>query len=134
MKIDREERIDDFADMYIDLAAVEDQDLVVTDHGVKNPESIVKVNQLLNADLTFLANYPRKYHDQLSRYKRAIESYAFSVILVREAPIDVATEIFTRINVTGQSLSTFQIMVAKMFDAKRNFDLAEEYRQAHRKT
>jgi len=42
-------------------------------------------------------------------------------------PIDVATEIFTRINVTGKPLSVFEIMVAKTFDDATNFDLAEKY-------
>ena len=48
------------------------------------------------------------------------------MILVPEAPIDVATEIFTRINVTGQPLSVFEIMVAKTFSKERDFDLAQK--------
>jgi hypothetical protein len=40
-----------------------------------------------------------------------------------DANIDVATEIFTRINVTGRPLSVFEVMVAKTFDAARDFDL-----------
>ena len=42
-------------------------------------------------------------------------------------PIDVATEIFTRINEGGKPLSVFEIMVAKTFDVGRDFDLAERY-------
>ena len=41
--------------------------------------------------------------------------------------MDVATEIFTRINVTGKPLSVFEIMVAKTFDADADFDLSEKY-------
>jgi hypothetical protein len=47
--------------------------------------------------------------------------------LIREVPIDVATEIFTRINEGGKPLSVFEIMVAKTFDVERHFDLAEAY-------
>jgi hypothetical protein len=47
--------------------------------------------------------------------------------MVGNAPIEVATEIFTRLNVEGQRLSTFEIMVAKTFDPARDFDLAEKY-------
>ena len=37
------------------------------------------------------------------------------------------TEIFTRLNVSGKPLSVFEIMVAKTFDSKANFDLSEKY-------
>lgn len=47
--------------------------------------------------------------------------------MIREVPIDVATEIFTRINEGGKPLSVFEIMVAKTFDVERHFDLAEAY-------
>ena len=58
--------------------------------------------------------------------------------MVNEAPIEVATEIFTRINVSGKPLSVFEIMVAKTFapgkpggegEKDKGFDLAEEYKE-----
>ncbi len=58
-----------------------------------------------------------------------MNAYQFSAVLIKEAPIDVATEIFTRLNVGGKPLSVFEIMVAKTFDSKRDFDLAEKYDQ-----
>jgi hypothetical protein len=42
---------------------------------------------------------------------------------------DVATEIFTRINVGGKPLSVFEIMVAKTYDEGREFDLAEKFEE-----
>jgi hypothetical protein len=42
-------------------------------------------------------------------------------------PIDIACEVFTRINTGGIQLSLFEIMVAKTYDLERNFDLAQEY-------
>ena len=48
---------------------------------------------------------------------------------MKEAPIEVATEIFTRINTGGQRLSVFEIMVAKTFDPTREFDLSEKYNE-----
>lgn len=44
-------------------------------------------------------------------------------------PIDVATEIFTRINVGGKPLSVFEIMIAKTFDVEKNFDLSEKFKE-----
>ncbi len=50
---------------------------------------------------------------RLQTYQKRLHTYQFSVILIQDAPIDVATEVFTRINVTGKPLSVFEIMVAK---------------------
>ena len=58
-----------------------------------------------------------------------LRTYQFSTIEVEEAPIDIATEIFTRINVGGQALTVFEIMVAKTYDEEQKFDLAERYDQ-----
>lgn len=128
LKVEREnKRVDDFSEMYIDLDVDTgtDSELVIGDVSEKGPKSFIGVMDLLTADFTELAEYPKEYHEKLKAYKQVIEGYNFSVIVVPEAPIDVATEIFTRINVTGQALSVFEIMVAKTYSAERDFDLAE---------
>jgi hypothetical protein len=71
--------------------------------------------------------YDSKFHLLLDEYKQIIQSYNFSLIEVKEASIDVATEIFTRINVGGKPLSLFEIMVAKTFDSEKEFDLSEKF-------
>lgn len=129
LKVQREDRLDDFSEIYVDLLAQDEQDVVTLDVEKKDPKSIVKVHDLISADLTFLAAYPKEYHAKLSECKKRLETYTFSVVFIREAPIDVATDIFTRINVTGRPLSVFEIMVAKTYDAGREFDLAEKYEQ-----
>ncbi len=127
LKVKREERTDDFAEIYIDLKAQNDEPIVTIDITDSDEKSIVRVVDLLNADIEFLASYPKKLYGKLSEYQRRLQTYSFSMILVKEVPLEVATEIFTRINVTGRPLSVFEIMVAKTFDAKRDFDLADEY-------
>ena len=129
LKVKREDRTDDFSELYIDLAAEDDGESVLVDSTDKDPATIVSVHDLLNADLEFLTSFPKHFHKRLSNYKQRIEGYSFSVVLVKDAPLDVATEIFTRINVSGKPLSVFEIMVAKTFDADREFDLAEKYDQ-----
>jgi len=127
LSVERDGRIDDFSQMYIDLDLDPgvDGDLVITDASGKEAQSFISVKDLLSAEFQTLAAYPTKYQDKMQRYKTMIEGYNFSVIMVPEAPIDVATEIFTRINVTGQPLSVFEIMVAKTYSKERDFDLAE---------
>lgn len=83
---------------------------------------------LLFGNLRLLASYPEELLNKIDAYRQRIQSYPFPTIIIREAPLDVATEIFTRINVGGIPLSVFEIMVAKTYDAERNFDLAERYK------
>lgn len=130
LRVEREsERFDDFAQMYIDLEAKEDEEIVTTDISGKNPKSIIRITDLLRGGLPLLAEYPKSYHEKLEDYKNRIVSYNYSLIQIKEAPIDVATEIFTRINVGGKPLTLFEIMVAKTFDSSRDFDLSEKFDQ-----
>lgn len=110
------------------MDAKEDEKIVITDIEDKDGGKIIKLNELLYGGITSLAKkYPEKYHDKLDEYKKRINSYNYSVIYVNEVPIDVATEIFTRLNVGGKSLSLFEIMAAKTYDYEKNFDLSEKF-------
>ena len=126
LTVERDGRVDDYSRLFIDLDADSDQDLVLTDVSEKDAQSFISVKELLDAEFTTLAEFPQQYHEKMKAYKKILEGYNFSVILVPDAPIDVATEIFTRINVTGQSLSVFEIMVAKTYSVERDFDLAQK--------
>jgi hypothetical protein len=128
LKVTRDSgQVDDFSQVYIDLDATEDDQLVITDVSQKETDSYISLTDLLYGGLTSLAAYGKRYHEKLEKYKTRIESYDFPVIEVRDVPIDVATEIFTRINVGGVPLSLFQIMVAKTYDEGREFDLSVKF-------
>jgi hypothetical protein len=127
LKIERDGTTDDFGDIFIDLTASDDGEIVITDAANKDPKTLIKVVDLINAELSLLFSYPHEFHVRLDALRTRIKNYTFSTILLREAPIDVATEVFTRINVTGSPLSVFEIMVAKTFDPVKDFDLAERY-------
>jgi hypothetical protein len=127
LKIDRDGSIDDFGDIWIDLNAKDDGTVVVIDNDQRNPHDVIRLVDLVNGSLKSLFKYPEKHHERLSDLKARFSAYTFSTILIKDAAIDVATEIFTRINVTAKPLSVFEIMVAKTFDTKSDFDLAEEY-------
>jgi hypothetical protein len=120
-------KIDDYAEMYINLEANEDEEIVLMDKEGIDERSLIRISDLLYGGIILLSRYPHRFLQKLEDYKTRIESYNYSIILIKEAPIDVATEIFTRINVGGKQLTVFEIMVAKTFDAERNFDLAEKY-------
>ncbi|MCY9696419.1 DUF262 domain-containing protein [Paenibacillus alginolyticus] len=118
---------DDYGEIYLDLTADEDDQIVILDKSTKEPESLIRLTDLLYGGLTLLAKFPPQYHNIIEEYKKRIEAYNYSIVQIREAPIDIATEIFTRINVGGKPLSVFEIMIAKTFDADKDFDLSEKY-------
>jgi hypothetical protein len=123
-----ENKSEDFSEMYIDLSASDENQIVKTKYEILEiNKNFIKVTDLLKGDFTLLASYPQEYHTKINSYKKNFESYNFSVILVKEVPIDIATEIFTRINIGGKSLTLFEIMVAKTYDSVRDFDLSEKY-------
>ena len=133
LKIKRKERVDDYADIYIDLDATADEPMVLINVENREGESLIRVVDLLAKGIEDLAKFPQKYLGKLDEYKRRLQTYQFSIVLVAETPVDIVTEIFTRLNVTGQELSVFEIMVAngrsRTFDSKREFDLAEKYEE-----
>jgi hypothetical protein len=122
-------REDDFSKIFIDLESEESDQIVITDTDGRDAESLISILDLLTGDFMVLASYPQKYHEKLKTYKNRIESYQYSIIQVKDAPIEIATEIFTRINVGGKPLSLFEIMVAKTFDHERQFDLSEKFQE-----
>lgn len=124
---DEEGKISDYSKMYVDLTAADDGEIIITDISGMEENTFIKVTDLMEGSLTMLASFPKEYHPILERYKEIIQSYTFSVINLKNAPIDVATEVFTRLNVGGKALTLFEIMVAKTYDAVREFDLSEKY-------
>ena len=122
----REQKNDDFSAIYIDLAADEDDDLVVASIEGREEGTYISVRDLVSFKLTELAKYPEEYHPKIELYLNSIKTYNCSTVEVSEASIDIATEIFTRINVTGVPLTVFEIMVAKTFDPVSEFDLLQK--------
>ena len=118
---------DDFSEIYVDLTAKDDEQILIMDTEGRKEYTFIPLKDLLYGDLTLLTSFPKHFHDKLSEYKKRIEGYNFSIIEVRDVPIDVATEIFTRINVSGKPLTLFEIMVAKTYDESRDFDLAQKF-------
>ena len=125
LTVERTGRTENFREMYVDLTADPDESLVFTDVSQTQSDSCVPFADLVKKDFDELG-VPPEFRDRVRNYKRIIDGYQCSVIVVPEARIDTATEIFTRINVTGKPLSVFEIMVAKTFDYDKNFDLAEK--------
>ena len=127
LKVQRDGFIDDFGEIYIDLTAPDDGEIILTDVSGKPANTVIRLVDLLGKGLLFIASYPQEFYGRLEELKRRLDSYLFSTIVLLESPIDVATEVFERINTTGMRLEVFDIMVAKTYDSARDFDLKEKY-------
>ena len=124
-----ENKKEDFSAMYIDLdvdpKSDSTTDIVICSDSEKPGKSYTSIKDLLSKDFDELKVLAR-YRERVREYKATIGSYNCSVIEVPDASVDIAAEIFTRINTTGKDLTTFEIMVAKTFDSKLNFDLEQK--------
>lgn len=127
--VKRDKKDDNFEEIYIDLESSDEDDIVITDITGRNEERIVKLTELYKGRGSLYSKYNEKYHEKLDDYKDILSSYEFSVIDVNNSSIDIATEIFTRLNVGGKSLTLFEIMVAKTYDVDREFDLSVKYEE-----
>ncbi|PSW49499.1 GmrSD restriction endonuclease domain-containing protein [Photobacterium kishitanii] len=127
VRIQRSNRWDDFSAIFVDLNAEQYERIVITDVSHLEEGQYIRLTDLIHASITTLVKYDAQYHSKLDEYKQIIQGYNFSLIEVKEVSLEVATEIFTRINVGGKPLSLFEIMVAKTFDAQKNFDLSEKF-------
>lgn len=125
LHVELDDGVRDYGQMYIDLLGGEGEELVQLEDAAPKQQRFILLGQLLKGDFQYLASFPTAQQEKLKLYKTNIESYQFSVIQVRDAPIDVATEIFTRLNIGGKALSVFEIMVAKTYDHEAKFDLLE---------
>lgn len=124
------DKFEDFSKIYIDLDANIDEKIVITDINDKKEHTYIKLTDLMYEKGRILYNkYPDEYGEKIDKYKEIIQSYLFRGVNLKDAEIDVATEVFTRLNVGGKDLSLFEIMVAKTYDHEKAFDLYEKFQE-----
>lgn len=118
-----------YRDISIDLdrdIKPDDPEPVVSLLSSSNGKSI-SVYDLLESPFGKLCQQHPDFVDKMEHYKTRLTGYVFPIIFISYASIDVACEIFTRINTGGTELTLFEIMVAKTYDEKQNFNLRERY-------
>ena len=111
----------------LDVDPDADEEIVLTDP--TDGATCISVHELLNGTVMQLAKtYSFEQHlERIDTYRSRLMGYDFSTIVMSAYPIDIACEVFTRINTGGTSLSLFEIMVAKTYNLEPEFDLSHEY-------
>jgi len=118
----------DYKDISIDLSMDPDADEEVVFINPPENSSYISVHELLSGSFTkWMKKYNEEELEKIETYQKRLTGYDFSTIVMPDYPLDIACEVFTRINTGGTELTLFEIMVAKTYDEKENFDLLEKY-------
>lgn len=117
-----------YKDISIDLSLDPDADEEVVNVNPPPNAPFISVHELLSETFTkWMKKYNENQLEKISIYQKRLTGYDFSTIVMPDYPMDIACEVFTRINTGGTELTLFEIMVAKTYDEKKNFDLLEKY-------
>jgi uncharacterized protein with ParB-like and HNH nuclease domain len=129
IRISKDGKEIDYRDIFVclDHDSENDEQIVVTDQ--LEGKKYLSVHRLLTSRLTdLLAEFPEEdMLEKIEIYKNKLTNYDFSTITIKDYPIEVACDVFSRINTGGKALTVFEIMVAKTYDEAKKFDLAEQF-------
>lgn len=117
---------EDYSQIHVDLTASEDEEIVIVDTDGKVGSDYISLKELYNPDLASIVDKYSNHIDTIQKYMERLKSYEFSKIDLSDAELDVATDVFTRINTEGKALTVFEIMCAKMYSENPEFDLYDK--------
>lgn len=131
IRISKDGKEVDYKDIFIDLSSSPETDepLTTTDIPVGDDAGrYISVHRLLTSQISDLFDdFDKDKLRTIEFYKGKLVNYDFSTITIKDYPIEIACEIFSRINTGGKSLTIFEIMVAKTYDESKCFDLADKF-------
>lgn len=129
IRITKDGVVVDYRDIFINLdyEAGTDEQICVAEK--QDGKRYISVHRVLTSAVTDLEDdFPeRPLRKLIEQYKGRLTGYDFPSITIKDYPIEIACEVFSRINTGGRALTVFEIMVAKTYDEKKNFDLVERF-------
>lgn len=119
-----------YKEIYIDLSKdLDDEEEICS---TEKSEHCVSFYDLMNEKFNSLLKiFGEKFIDKIENLRDHIKTYDFSIIEVKDQPFEKITDIFTRINTSGKTLTLFEIMCAKVYiektEREQGFDLEENF-------
>jgi uncharacterized protein with ParB-like and HNH nuclease domain len=130
IRISKDGKEINYRDIYVNLdyAPLNDEQIVTSQK--EDDKVYVSVHDLLTSDvLDFIDEIGKDKARQFQDYKTKLTTYDFATITIKDYPIDIACDVFSRINTGGKPLTLFEIMVAMTYDEAKGFDLALKYEE-----
>lgn len=131
IRISKDGKEVDYKDIFIDLSTSPETDEPLTTTDIPVGDDVgryISVHRLLTSQISDLFDdFDKGKLRTIEFYKGKLVNYDFSTITIKDYPIEIACEIFSRINTGGKSLTIFEIMVAKTYDESKSFDLADKF-------
>ncbi len=124
----------DYKDIHIDLDynSGTDEQICVAER--QEGKRSVSVHRVLTSAVTDLEDdFPTGDPKLIEQYKARLTGYDFPSITIKDYPIEIACEVFSRINTGGRPLTVFEIMVAKTYDEKTEVRSRRAVRDAARR-
>lgn len=128
IRITKDKKEINYKDIYVNLDydPISDEQIVTSQQ--EEGKTYVSVHDLLVRRLNDLfKEVGQDRSDLIEDYKNKLTTYDFATITIKDYPIDIACDVFSRINTGGKPLTLFEIMVAMTYDEVKNFDLALKY-------
>ncbi len=130
IRITKDKKEIDYKDIFVNLDydPLSDEQIVTSQR--EEGKTYVSVHRLLTSDaLDFIDQIGIAKSRIFQEYKTSLTTYDFSTITIKDYPIDIACDVFSRINTGGKPLTLFEIMVAMTYDETRKFDLALKFEE-----
>ena len=130
IRITKDKKEIDYKDIFVNLDydPLTDEQIVTSQQEDQN--TYVSVHDLLTSDaLDFIEDIGKEKAKKFQEYKTNLTTYDFATITIKDYPIEIACDVFARINTGGKPLTLFEIMVAMTYDEARGFDLALKYEE-----
>lgn len=128
LRISKDGKEINYRDIYVNLDydPLNDEQIVTSQKDEGN--IYVSVHDLLTQKIVELFKQAgQSKADIIEEYKTKLTTYDFATITIKDYPIDIACDVFSRINTGGKALTLFEIMVAMTYDEAKGFDLALKY-------
>ena len=74
-KVRRDFKIENFSEIYINLNAADDEEIVIPGYDGYDEKAIIKLTSLLYGGLEYLASFSKEYLQRLEKLKRNVETY-----------------------------------------------------------
>ena len=116
----------DYSQIYVDLTAAEDEPIVTLNIDNLRNDEYISLKDVYKLDLRAVMSQYYSVYEKIHAYHEKLINYTFSGVEIEDSSLNIATEVFTRINTTGKNLSAFEIMCAKTYDENEEFDLYEK--------